>query len=87
METKTTKQAEPGASKAYDPTESEQTRYRFWEDNGFFRADRTTGKKPHTIMMPPPNVTGALHMGHALQDTIQDAITRIRRMQGREALW
>ena len=87
METQATKQAEIGASTAYDPSESERTWYRYWEDNGFFRADRNTGKKPHVIMMPPPNVTGALHMGHALQDTIQDALTRIRRMQGREALW
>ncbi len=87
METQATKQAEPGASKAYDPSEIERAWYQYWQDNGFFRADRATGKKPHTIMMPPPNVTGALHMGHALQDTIQDALTRIRRMQGREALW
>ena len=65
----------------------EEKWYRFWEANGFFRADRHSGRKPHVIMMPPPNVTGALHMGHALQDTIQDVLTRIRRMQGREALW
>ena len=87
MDTQATKPAQPSASKAYDPSEIEQTWYRYWEDNGFFRTDRNTGKKPHVIMMPPPNVTGALHMGHALQDTVQDALTRIRRMQGYEALW
>ena len=71
----------------YDPAAIERNWYHFWEKNGFFRADRKSGKKPHVIMMPPPNVTGALHMGHALQDTVQDALNRIRRMQGFEALW
>ena len=74
-------------STAYDPAEIEEKWYRFWEGNDFFRTSVNVDKDPHTIMMPPPNVTGRLHMGHALQDTIQDAITRIRRMQGREALW
>jgi valyl-tRNA synthetase len=74
-------------STAYDPAEIEDKWYRFWEGNDFFRTSVDEGKNPHTIMMPPPNVTGRLHMGHALQDTVQDAITRIRRMQGREALW
>lgn len=74
-------------NKAYNPGEIEAKWYRFWEENGFFRADRASRKKPHVIMMPPPNVTGALHMGHALQDTIQDALTRMRRMQGYESLW
>ncbi|MEX0746870.1 MAG: valine--tRNA ligase, partial [Rhodothermales bacterium] len=72
---------------AYDPSAIEQKWYRFWEDNDFFRTEVDPARKPHTIMMPPPNVTGQLHMGHALQDTVQDAITRIRRMQGYEALW
>ncbi len=71
----------------YDPKETETRWYKYWESRGFFQADRTTRRPPHTIMMPPPNVTGALHMGHALQDTIQDVLTRMRRMQGREALW
>ncbi len=75
------------SSTAYKPLEIEEKWYRYWEQNGFFRADRRSGKEPHVIMMPPPNVTGALHMGHALQDAVQDALTRIRRMQGREALW
>ena len=87
MDTQATQQAELPANKAYDPAEIEQTWYRFWEDNGFFRTARDPAKKPHVIMMPPPNVTGVLHMGHALQDTIQDTLTRIRRMQGYEALW
>lgn len=72
---------------AYDPTQIEPKWYRFWEENGFFTADPNSGKPPHVVMMPPPNVTGRLHMGHALQDAIQDALTRMRRMQGYEALW
>ena len=71
----------------YDPKITEDRWYKYWESNGFFRAVRTPERTPHVIMMPPPNVTGALHMGHALQDTIQDALTRMRRMQGRDALW
>ena len=77
----------PTRNTAYDPTEIEQKWYSFWEENGYFRTERDPDKKPHVIMMPPPNVTGRLHMGHALQDTIQDALTRLRRMQGYEALW
>ncbi|MCY4234581.1 MAG: valine--tRNA ligase [Bacteroidetes bacterium] len=76
-----------GHSAPYDPKTTESRWYEYWDSKGFFSADRKTGQPPHTIMMPPPNVTGALHMGHALQDTIQDALTRMRRMQGREALW
>ncbi|MEM9667143.1 MAG: valine--tRNA ligase, partial [Bacteroidota bacterium] len=74
-------------SAAYDPHQIEDTWYRYWEDNGFFRTDGASDQRPHVIMMPPPNVTGRLHMGHALQDTVQDALTRLRRMQGYEALW
>ncbi len=76
-----------GRTAPYDPKTTEARWYEYWEAKGFFQADRMRGRPPHTIMMPPPNVTGALHMGHALQDTIQDALTRMRRMQGREALW
>ncbi len=76
-----------GAARAYNPAEIEGKWYAYWESNGFFEADSESGKAPHVIMMPPPNVTGALHMGHALQDTIQDVLTRLRRMQGFEALW
>ncbi len=74
-------------SKAYDPSQIEAAWYRYWEEHGFFRADPDPEREPFAVMMPPPNVTGRLHIGHALQDTIQDALTRIRRMQGREALW
>ncbi|MBT8401025.1 MAG: class I tRNA ligase family protein, partial [Rhodothermia bacterium] len=72
---------------AYDPGAIEAKWYAFWEENGFFRAEVNSSRKPHVIMMPPPNVTGRLHMGHALQDTVQDSLTRLRRMQGFEALW
>ncbi|MFB6248383.1 MAG: class I tRNA ligase family protein, partial [Salinibacter sp.] len=74
-------------SKAYDPAEIEAKWYDYWEENGFFEADADSEADPHVIMMPPPNVTGRLHIGHALQDSIQDAITRIRRMQGDATLW
>jgi valyl-tRNA synthetase len=72
---------------AYEPSAIEDKWYAYWEEHGFFRAEVNPEATPHTIMMPPPNVTGELHIGHALQDTIQDAITRIRRMQGDEVLW
>ncbi|MEM6327144.1 MAG: valine--tRNA ligase [Bacteroidota bacterium] len=75
----------------YDPTAVETKWYRYWEDGGFFHADTeavTSGEKePFVIPMPPPNVTGRLHMGHALQDTVQDLLIRLKRMQGFEALW
>ncbi len=74
-------------STAYDPTKIEQKWYRYWEENGFFKAEVNPDKEPFVIPMPPPNVTGRLHMGHALQDTVQDTLTRLRRMQGYEALW
>ncbi|MEL6615009.1 MAG: valine--tRNA ligase [Bacteroidota bacterium] len=76
---------------AYDPTAVEAKWYPYWEDGGFFHADSeavTSGEKvPFVIPMPPPNVTGRLHMGHALQDTVQDLLIRMKRMQGYEALW
>jgi valyl-tRNA synthetase len=72
---------------AYEPSEIEAKWYDYWEENGFFEADADADAESHVVMMPPPNVTGRLHIGHALQDSIQDAITRIRRMQGDEALW
>jgi len=74
-------------SKAYDPSEIEEKWYEYWEESGFFEADADSDADPHVIMMPPPNVTGRLHIGHALQDSIQDALTRIHRMKGDEALW
>ncbi|MCB0720543.1 MAG: valine--tRNA ligase [Bacteroidetes bacterium] len=72
---------------AYDPHLIEERWYRYWEEGHFFDAEVRPDKRPHVIMMPPPNVTGRLHMGHALQDTMQDILTRMRRMQGYEALW
>ena len=72
---------------AYEPAEVEAKWYRYWEEGGFFRAEVDPAKKPFVIMMPPPNVTGRLHMGHALQSTVQDVLTRMKRMQGFEALW
>lgn len=74
-------------SSAYDPSRIEQKWYQFWEENGFFDTPIESGKTPFAVMMPPPNVTGRLHMGHALQDTVQDTLTRMRRMQGVPALW
>ena len=74
-------------STAYDPGRIESKWYHYWEERDLFRADVTPGTEPFVVMMPPPNVTGRLHMGHALQDTIQDALTRMNRMQGRPALW
>ncbi len=71
----------------YDPAKIESKWYTYWEENDLFRTDAESGKEPHVIVMPPPNVTGRLHMGHALQDTVQDTLTRLRRMQGFEALW
>ncbi|MCH9630370.1 MAG: Valine--tRNA ligase [Chlamydiia bacterium] len=73
--------------KAYDPTQVEEKWYRFWEDGGFFKADPESDKPPYCIILPPPNVTGVLHMGHALVDTVQDALIRYKRMSGFEALW
>jgi len=73
--------------KQYDPQAAQQRWYPFWEQNGYFNADPQADKPSHTIMIPLPNVTGALHMGHALNGTLQDLITRRKRMQGFEALW
>lgn len=74
-------------STAYNPSEIEDKWYRFWEEGGFFKTDTDSDKEPFVIPMPPPNVTGRLHMGHALQDAVQDALIRMRRMQGYEVLW
>ncbi len=71
----------------YDPQKVEKKWYRFWEDNGFFHAEVEKDKEPFTIVMPPPNVTGALHMGHAMDNTLQDILIRWRRMQGYNTLW
>lgn len=71
----------------YDPKKYEEKIYRFWEEGGFFRADPTSGKKPYTILMPPPNVTSQLHMGHGAGYTMQDILIRWKRMSGYDALW
>ena len=74
-------------SKAYAPKQVEKTWYQFWMKKGYFSASPKRGKKPYTIMIPPPNVTGILHMGHALNNTLQDILVRSKRMQGFETLW
>ena len=71
----------------YDAKSTEEKIYKFWEDGGYFRADAHSNKPPFTIVIPPPNVTGVLHMGHALDGTLQDILTRYHRMSGYEALW
>ena len=71
----------------YNPKETEESIYKFWEDNGFFKADSKSPKKPFSIVIPPPNVTGVLHMGHALDETLQDILVRYHRMSGFETLW
>ena len=71
----------------YNAKETEEDIYKFWEDNGFFKADAKSPKKPYSIVIPPPNVTGVLHMGHALDETLQDILVRYHRMSGYETLW
>ena len=73
--------------KIYQPSAVEARRYILWERSGGFSADPDGGKQPYTIMMPPPNVTGSLHMGHALTFTLQDVLVRYQRMRGRDVLW
>ena len=74
-------------AKTYDPAGIEDRLYKKWEDNGYFHAEVNRSKKPFTIVMPPPNITGQLHMGHALDNTMQDILIRYKRMQGYNALW
>ena len=74
-------------AKTYDPKGLEERLYKKWMDNGYFHAKVNPDKKPFTIVMPPPNVTGQLHMGHALDETMQDILIRFKRMEGYEALW
>ncbi|CAL9417928.1 valine--tRNA ligase [Streptomyces sp. enrichment culture] len=71
----------------YAPAEVEGKLYESWVERGYFKADATSDKPPYTIVIPPPNVTGSLHLGHAFQHTLMDALTRRKRMQGYEALW
>ena len=72
---------------SYNPKEFEEKMYQEWEEKGYFKPSMDKNKEPYTIMMPPPNVTGKLHMGHALDDTIQDILIRFKRMQGYDCLW
>ena len=74
-------------AKAYDPKSFEDAVYAAWKDEGHFLPQGEKGKKPFTIVIPPPNVTGVLHMGHALNNGLQDIQIRYRRMTGRPALW
>ena len=71
----------------YNPKDFEENLYQRWEENGYFKPSMDKNKKPYCIMMPPPNVTGKLHMGHALDGTIQDVLIRFKRMQGYDCLW
>ena len=74
-------------AKAYNPKEVEDKIYDFWQEGNYLHAEVDKDKKPYTIVMPPPNITGQLHMGHALDNTLQDILIRWRRMQGYSALW
>ena len=74
-------------NKVYEPQAVETEIYNMWQEGGYFHAERDEHKKPFTIVMPPPNVTGQLHMGHAMDATLQDSIIRFKRMQGYNALW
>ncbi len=74
-------------SSKYNPKETQDKWLKFWKDKNVFHAKADSGKKPFTIVIPPPNVTGILHMGHALNNTLQDIIVRYKRMNGFEALW
>jgi valyl-tRNA synthetase len=73
--------------KQYDHAAAQERWYRFWEEKGYFHSEPNLKKKPYTIVIPPPNVTGALHLGHALNNTLQDILIRQKRMQGFETLW
>lgn len=73
--------------KTFDPAKVELDSYRKWEEKGAFAARPESRKAPFCVMMPPPNVTGSLHMGHALNMTLQDILTRYHRMKGKDALW
>ena len=76
----------PELAKQYNPKEVEEKIYQWWESSGFFHASINPDKAAHTIVIPPPNITGILHMGHILNNTLQDVFTRWKRMQGFEIL-
>ena len=73
--------------KTYDPSSVEERLYRHWEESGAFHQEPDPSRKPFTIVMPPPNITGQLHMGHALDNMMQDVLTRYHRMLGDNTLW
>jgi len=73
--------------KSYDPHQVEEKWYRYWMEHGYFRADENSNCKPYSIVIPPPNVTGVLHIGHALNNTLQDILVRFKRMEGYNVLW
>src|SRR3982751_3459757 len=77
----------PDIPKAYEPQSVEAKWYQFWLDKRFFGADPASPRQPYSIVIPPPNVTGILHMGHVLNNTIQDILCRKARMEGKEVLW
>ncbi|MDR3554422.1 MAG: valine--tRNA ligase [Syntrophobacteraceae bacterium] len=79
--------SEGALAKGYEFAEVESHWYRFWEESGFFHADQTSSKPPYSVVIPPPNVTGQLHIGHALNDTLQDILCRYKRLKGFEVLW
>lgn len=80
-------QSEPSLDKTYNPTEIEQPLYNHWEKSGYFKPNGDTSRESFCIVIPPPNVTGSLHMGHAFQQTIMDTMVRYQRMQGKNTLW
>ena len=78
---------ETNIPKVYDPQSFEKKWYQFWEEHKFFHAEVDKRKKPYSMVIPPPNVTGQLHMGHALDNTLQDILIRYHRMQGYNTVW
>ena len=74
-------------SKTFDPNEAEPRLYNQWNEKGYFKPDPDTSKEAFSIVMPPPNITGQLHMGHALDNTLQDILVRYKRMRGYSTLW
>src|SRR5512142_2217927 len=78
---------QPDLPTTYTPSQVEGRRYEQWVERGYFTVDAASDKPAYSIVIPPPNVTGSLHMGHAFQHTLMDALVRRRRMQGYDALW
>ncbi|MDA1096780.1 MAG: valine--tRNA ligase, partial [Chloroflexi bacterium] len=87
MTSETSPTALPPMPPVYDPARVEQARYRWWEEQGYFQPKLNPGSQPFVIIMPPPNVTGQLHLGHALTATVEDTLVRWNRMRGRPTLW